>query len=199
MKSKKSDIIKNCLKKGILTAALVGSIVSLTCGCGDNNAEVKPPVPKPAEKMPDPGMPSVPPVAADNLPVKKEVKKYTEKLAFNDRDFTKNFSKLSASGKKKLNRFVKNISRKHAKILYSRGKDGSSLELKFTWGKAGESDANKRKKARTVEVFCTSDRVIMAGVRITPALVLGRKIILSIKSLISELINQDGNSSRKIK
>ena len=177
MKSKKSDIIKNCLKKGSPTAALVGSIVSLTCGCGDNNAEVKPPVPKPAEKMPDPGMPSVPPVVADNLPVKKEVKKYTEKLVFNDRDFTKNFSKLSASGKKKLNRFVKNISRKHAEILYSRGKDGSTLELEFTWGKAGESDANKRKKARTVlEVFWPSDRVIMAGKRITPAFLLGGKI-----------------------
>ena len=177
MKSKKSDIIKNCLKKGIPTVALVGSIVGLSCGCGDNNAEVKPPAPKPAEKMPDPGMPSVPPVAADNLPVEKEVKKYTEKLAFNDRDFTKNFSKLSASGKKKLNRFVKNISRKHAKILYSRGKDGSSLELEFTWGKAGESDANKRKKARTVlEVFRPSDRKRTAGISITPADLLGGKI-----------------------
>lgn len=172
-----ADEIKKCLKSGIPVAALVGSIVSLTCGCGDNNAEVKPPAPKPAEKMPDIGMPSVPPVAADNLPVKKEVKKYTEKLAFNDRDFTKNFSKLSASGKKKLNRFVKNISRKHAEILYSRGTDGSTLELEFTWGKAGESDANKRKKARTVlEVFCPSDRVIKPGVRISPAWLLGRKI-----------------------
>ncbi len=177
MKSKKSDIIKNCLKKGIPTAALVGSIVGLTCGCSDNNAEVKPPEPKPAEKIPTLGMPSTPPVSADNLPVKKEVKKYTEKLAFEDRDFTKNFSKLSASGKKKLNRFVENISRKHAEILYSRGKEGSTLELEFTWGKAGESDANKRKKARTVlEVFCPSDRKITAGIRITPALLLGGKI-----------------------
>ena len=150
MKGKKSDIIKNCLKRGIPTAALVGSMVGMTCGCGDDNAETKP--------------------TERRMPVVKEVKK----LAFDDSDFTKNFSELSASGEKKLNSFAENISREYAENLYSLRMD---IELKFTWGKAGESDANKRKKARTVlEVFRPSDRKRTAGIRITPALLLGGKI-----------------------
>ena len=152
MKGKKSDIIKNCLKRGIPTAALVGSMVGMTCGCGDDNAETKP--------------------TERRMPVVKEVKK----LAFDDSDFTKNFSKLSASGKKKLNRFVENISRKHAEILYSRGKDGSTLELEFTWGKAGESDANKRKKARTVFKRFSYVYVSLAGKVLTSRRIVDEKI-----------------------
>ena len=164
MKSKKSDIIKNCLKKGIPIAAWVGSIVGLTCGCGDKNAEVKTPEPKPAEKMPVPEIPIPGRLSGAIMPIEKEVKKYTEKLAFNDRDFTKNFSKLSAAGEKKLNSFAENISREYANFFSL----NNVIELEFIWGKAGESDANKRKKARTVFKRFAYVYTTTAGIALTP-------------------------------
>ena len=170
MKGKKSDIIKNCLKRGIPTAALVGSMVGMTCGCGDDNAETKPTAPAGKRagmvRCGDDNAETKP--TERRMPVVKEVKK----LAFDDSDFTKNFSELSASGEKKLNSFAENISREYANFFSL----NNVIELEFIWGKAGESDANKRKKARTVFKRFSYVYVSLAGLTLTPRRLVDEKI-----------------------
>ena len=168
-----ADEIKKCLKSGIPVAGIAVGIIAACSGCDDQSGKVDktPPLPS-AEKQPQGHEIIAPPPGGLIEVADPEKAEVIEKIVFDDKDFNKDLTNISAVGEQKLADFIKYIDEKYSYYLYR-------LKVEIP-----EEDA-KRKRKKAQAVFDKiekkdSNYVRMSGVRISPWQVIMRKIVLEL-------------------
>ncbi len=167
MKKSVVDEVKKCLKRGLPVAGIAVGVMAACTGCDDNSGKTENPLPPPPteeefkryEKIPIPGR-----IAAPEKPA------VVKKIEFNDSDFTKDLSKLSTAGEKKLADFMKELAQSY---------DFShSIKIEF----ADANAKSKRKKAKVIFdkfsfVFFTT-----SGIGLTPERIAAEKIATALNA-----------------
>ena len=167
MKKSVVDEVKKCLKNGVPVAALAFGVMAAGAGCDDNSSKTENPLPPPTteeqftrdeiirlrREMAAPEKPAV-----------------VKKIEFNDSDFTRNLSKLSTAGEKKLAAFMGEVAQSYD-FSYSIKIDIADADAK-----------RKRKKAKVIFdkfsfVFYTT-----SGIGLTPERIAAQKIATALNA-----------------